>query len=268
MAQCIDGFIPYNGACVKSCPAGFQFLSEGNQPRCAYKSDNSKSVPLTPVPSIPVEAGRALPTLDQIRSRDPARYTQLMAETDRVNGEIAILMKTVDKKTQIDNAFKTLQRAEDARDEAPEAYQTARTAYYTLTKGPSWVDEETKRIVSAEIDPEINRYRSTYTDAVKRKDAQQHTQDAMVWVKDGVLSLKDDIQYTTKTFQNQISQLKNQINIERRGREHEDTDNPFYAWIDAVLNLLIVVGLLIAGYMIWRKVSQSPSAYAPAVSTM
>jgi hypothetical protein len=36
------------------------------------------------------------------------------------------------------------------------AYQAARTAYYTLLKGPSWLAEERARISRAEVGPEIS----------------------------------------------------------------------------------------------------------------
>ena len=257
MGQCPSGFIPYNGACVSKCPRDFQFLSENNQPRCAYRGDTTKSVPLTPVPAVIPEPGKPLPTLRELETKDPERYAQFSGEKERVNGEVAILMKTIDKQVQADNAFKALQQAEDARDQAPEAYQMARTAYYTLTKGSGWIDEEKKRIAAAEVDPELARYRTNYKDATDRKTAQQRTQDVMRSVKDGVLSIKDDVQYTTKTFQDQIGKLKNQINIERRGREKtEDDQTPFYSWVDMVLNILIVGGLIVAGYVIWRRMTR------------
>ena len=207
-----------------------------------------------------------MPSMGDLRTRDPERYALFNKEATRVEEEIAILMKSVSKDQQIEDAFRTLQEAEDARDKAPEAYQMARIAYYTLTKGSGWIDEEKKRIASAEIDPEIRQYRTALDEANNRKNLQQRTQDVMRSVKDGVLSIKDDVQYTTKTFQNQIDLLKNQINIERRGREQPvGADAPFFKWIDTILNLLIVVGLVYAGYLIWQKASKT-MAYVPPTS--
>jgi hypothetical protein len=269
MGQCPSGFVPYNGACVKECPNNFQFLTGNNQPRCAYTGDPTKSVLLTPVPAVVPEPGKPLPTLEEMKTKDPGRYARFNGEMDRFNSELAILMKTIDKRIQVDNAFKALQAAEDARDQAPEAYQMARTAYYTLTKGPEWVDEEKKRIAAAEVDPELQRYRTALKDAQERTNVQQRTQDVMRSVKDGVLSLKDDVQYTTKTFQDQIDKLKNQINIERRGREKAvGEETPFYKWIDAVLNVLIVIGLLFAAYTLWTKLSKprTTTVYAPVAT--
>jgi hypothetical protein len=188
----------------------------------------------------------------------------------RVSAEIAVHLKKIDKDKQVADAFKALQDAEDTRDEAPEAYQAARVAYYTLTKGPEWVEGETERVSKVEADPEIQRYMTNFNDIMDRKTAQQRTQDVMRSVNDGVLSLKDDVQYTTKTFQDQISNLKNQINIERRGREKaEGEEGPFTNWVDMLLNLLIIVGLLFAGLTIWRRLSRPavvPMAYVPVAT--
>jgi hypothetical protein len=267
MGQCPSGFLPYQGTCVRSCPNRFQFLTENNQPRCAYKGDIRKFVTLTPVTAIPPGPGKPLPTLEQLKIEDPERYAAFDAEIQRVDAEIAGHMKNIDKDEQVKHAFEALQQAEDTRAEAPEAYQMARNTYYTLTKVPEWVEEEKQRIANIDAEPEVQRYKNTFKDAMDRKTAQQRTQDVMQSVKDGVLSLKDDVQYTTKTFQDQIAKLKNQINIERRGRTPtEGEETPFYKWLDTIMNILIVGGLLYAVFILWKKMSRptaQPMVYAP-----
>ena len=264
MGQCPSSFVPYQGACVRKCPAEAQFLFsvENNQPRCVYKGDQTKKVDLTPVPAMMPVQGKPIPTMEMMKQEDPTRYGVFKEEADRVDAAIAVLMKTIDKQKQVDDAFKTLQDAEGARDSSPDAYELARVAYYSLSKGPEWIEGEKKRVAKVDVDPEIDRYRTAYTDISKRQTTQQRTQDVMRSVKDGVLSLKDDFQYTTKTFKNQIDTLKNQINIERRGREKPDSsDEGFFTWINLILNLLIVVGLLYAGIVLWGKM---PSVAPPA----
>ena len=267
MGQCPSGFLPYQGTCVRSCPNRFQFLTENNQPRCAYKGDIRKFVTLTPVTAIPPGPGKPLPTLEQLKIEDPERYAAFDAEIQRVDAEIAGHMKNIDKDEQVKHAFEALQQAEDTRAEAPEAYQMARNTYYTLTKVPEWVEEEKQRIANIDAEPEVQRYKNTFKDAMDRKTAQQRTQDVMQSVKDGVLSLKDDVQYTTKAFQDQIAKVKNQINIERRGRTPtEGEETPFYKWLDTIMNILIVGGLLYAVFILWKKMSRptaQPMVYAP-----
>jgi len=230
-----------------------------------YKPDTKKFVNLTPVSTLPFRGfDKPPPTLEELKTLDPERYSAITQESKRVDDEIAIHIAAIDKEARINAAFKALQEAENARDKAPDAYQQARVNYYTLTKGDSWLDDVKARVAQAEGVPERRRYIRAFAVATQQQNIQQQTQDVMQSVKDGVLSLKDDVQYTTKTFQDQIAKLKNQINIERRGREHPDDDTPFYKWIDAILNLLIIVGLLFAGWTIWRKMSR-PRVVAPPV---
>jgi hypothetical protein len=59
------------------------------------------------------------------------------------------------------DAFRDLQKAENVRDKSPEAYQVARTAYYTLLKGDTWLNEEKQRIAGAEVAPEVQKYQGS-----------------------------------------------------------------------------------------------------------
>ncbi len=209
-------------------------------------------------------------TLDELKTLDPELHSTIINEKERVDAEIAVHIDSIDKAAQLAASFKALQDAENVRDQAPEAYQAARVAYYTLSKGPEWIEGEKDRIAKVEADPEIQRYVSNYKNVMDRKTAQQRTQDVMQSVNDGVLSLKDDVQYTTKTFQDQISKIKNQINIERRGREQPDEEGtPFFKWVDMLLNLLIIAGLLFAGFTIWKKMSApKPVVYGPLTASV
>jgi hypothetical protein len=268
MGECPTNFVPYQGACVRQCPPNvFSFVMDNNQPRCVLKSDNTKRVNLTPVTSVPREPGQAVPTLENLRQSDPSRYALFKTESDRVDSELNIIESQLDLQNERENAFRQLQAAENVRDQSPEAYQQARTTYYSMTEGPEWIEREKERIAKVDVDPLVNNYRTSYSSITSRQQQQQRTQDIMNSVKEGVLTLKDDFQYTTQIFKDQIDNLKNQINIERRGREKPQTeDTEFYKWLDALLNLFIIAGLLYAVFVFWRKLGKSPApAYAPAV---
>jgi hypothetical protein len=200
-------------------------------------------------------------SLSVLQTSDPGRYAQFKSESDRVDAAIAVIVSQLSSQSQIDAAFKQLQDAENVRDQSPEAYQQARVNYYTLVRGPEWIDTEKQRIAAADVEPEVSRYRSLLGSITSRQENQQRTQEVMNAVKDGVLTLKDDFKYTTNTFKEQIENLKNQINIERRGREQsvDESSQDFYKWIDALLNLFIIAGLLYAVFLFWKKYSSSPA---------
>lgn len=271
MGECPTGFVPYQGACVRQCPQNqFSFMTDNGQPRCVFKSDSSKVVTLTPVSALAPQPGKPLPTMESLRQSDPSRYAMFKTESDRVDAELAVILSQIDKQKQTEDAFRQLQQAENVRDKSPEAYERARVSYYSLTQGPEWVEQEKARIAKVDVEPVLSQYRTTHEAIKSRQENQQRTQDIMKSVKEGVLTLKDDFKYTTNLFKDQIENLKSQINIERRGREKpvsEATD--FYKWVDALLNLFIIAGLLYAVFVFWRKLRSQPqqSAYAPIAVT-
>jgi hypothetical protein len=266
MGECPTTFVPYQGACVRQCPQDkFSFVTDNNQPRCVSKSDGTKKVNLIPVNAIAQVRNQPVPTLQSLQQSDPSRYSLFKTEADRVDAEIAVILSQMDKTQLIQDAFRQLQQAENVRDQSPEAYGRARVAYYSLTQGPEWIEGEKKRVATVEVDPQISIYRNSFESLKTRQQNQQQTQDIMNSVKDGVLTLKDDFQYTTKLFKDQIEKLKNQINIERRGRETPVSEtSDFYKWVDALLNLFIIAGLLYVAFVFWRKLRAQPQpAYAP-----
>ena len=270
MGECPVGFVPYQGACVRQCPQNqFSFMTDNGQPRCVLKGDTAKAVTLVPVSSLLQQQGQPLQTLETLRQSDPSRYAMFKTESDRVDGELAVILSQIDKQKQTEDAFRQLQQAENVRDQSPEAYERARVNYYSLIQGPEWIEQEKERIAKVDVEPMLSRYRTTRDALQSRQENQQRTQDIMNSVKEGVLTLKDDFQYTTNLFKDQIETLKSQINIERRGREKpvsESTD--FYKWVDALLNMLIIAGLLYAVFVFWRKLRSQPQpTYAPIAVT-
>lgn len=223
----------------------------GSQPQCAYKADPSKTVNLTAIEWVPynwMKPPPPPPTLAQLKTANPTLHAKYTAEQTRMTEQINILLANINTQKKIDDAFRLLQTAENARDSAPLAYQQARTAYYTLLQGDTWKTAEKERIAKAEIDPEIQQFRRTLADVTARKAQQQKTIDVVNGLKDRVLSLKDDFKYSTDTLQRQLGKLKDQIIFDRRKRE-EQTDESKWDLLDKGLNYAIVAVLLLA---IWK----------------
>ena len=175
-----------------------------------------------------------------------------------MNNEFDVLYANIDKKQKLKDAFLALQAAENARDTAPEAYQAARTLYYTLLKGDDWKNEEKDRIAKAEVQPLVDQYARSRESALLQYNNQRKTVEVVTGIRDKVLSLKDEFKYSVNTFTDQLDKVKNAINMERRGRETETKVDP-WSWFDLLLNLAIVVGLLYAVYILYSKIFKAPS---------
>ena len=245
-----------NMICVMPCEVdkGFERRYEMGTAKCVYKSEPAYSLTMN-VLGAPFFKGT---TLDELKTEDVKVHADFIKERDRVNNEFNVLYANIEKKKKLNDAFIALQAAENARDTAPEAYQTARTLYYTLLKGDSWMNEEKDRIAKAEIDPLINQYKQSKETALTQYNNQRKTVEVVTGLKDKVLSLKDEFKYSVDTFTQQLDKVQTAINMERRGRDTETKVDP-WSWFDLFLNGAIVLGLLYAVSVLYSKIFQRPA---------
>lgn len=259
MGNCPSGFQvnPAQGmTCVVQCPVekGFETSVVDGVPVCNYKSDKRVFVKLMTVPSIQGGRGETV-TLDDLKAQNPGMHSRYVQAKEQFDKEFPVALSKVDKQRQVEDAFKDLQAAENVRDQSPQAYQDARMRYYTLVNGDKWVDEEKERITKAEVVPKIAQYMASYQDMNTRIAQQQQTLDVVNNVTDKVLSMKDEFAYATNTFAKQIDELKNQINIERKGREKDNK-----SWTDFLLNILIVIAGIAAVVVLARRMLRGRAA--------
>jgi hypothetical protein len=243
------------GACIVPCPAQKNYeLRVGDKGvlACVYTGDTSISVPVLPVPAVqkpgPSFSYKELPNWN-IYENEIKRFSNAIAVTDA----------NIDKQVKINAAFKKLQEAENARGTAPDAYQTARVAYYTLVKGDTWINEEKNRVANAEAQPVINDLIGKYQTIRYRRSQQQAVIDSMNNVKESVISVKDDLGFSVSNFKRQIEDIKNQINKDKREQSVELIKAT--TWIEVLLNWLIALASLIAIFFLVRYLSRrSPTA--------
>jgi hypothetical protein len=257
MGNCPSGFqpVPTGYGCVVQCPAdkNLEFTMVDGKPTCAYKHDKSKFVTLNLLSPFrdPIE-------LPQLQTVNPTVYANYVAERDRFNQQLPVVMSQIEKTTLLTNAFQDLQVAENVRDQSPAAYQEARSKYYTLLKGDAWKEEERQRVMKAEVEPIVRQYQDRYTTIRQQVTDQQRTLDVVKSVKDKVLSVQDELQYSVSIFGKQLSALKNQINM--KGRDKEQTAGMF-DWFNLILNIVIVVLFVAAIYVIYRKMNKPAYSY-------
>jgi hypothetical protein len=256
---------PSGVGCIVRCPTNknYEMKSIGAMIACTHKGDPSASVPLVIVPSYWIPDGSSL--------QPNASYTSVpnnnvyASELKRFNDALAVADANIDKNTKLTAAFNTLQAAENARDTAPDAYQAARVAYYTLLKGDTWINEEKNRVANTEAQPVINEIIKKYQSVQSRRSQQQATIDAMNNVKQSVLGVKDDLNFSVSNFQKHIDDITNQINKDKRKQNVELVKST--SWIEVFLNWLIALTTLMAIFFLVRyfmrpkPVSSTQSAF-------
>ena len=248
------------GACVIPCPAQKNYelrIGDKGVLSCVYTGDTSISIPVLPVPAIQ-------------KPGPPFSYKELpnasvyQAELDRFTAAFAVADTNVNKAVKIKTAYDKLQLAENARDQSPDAYQQARIGYYTLVKGDKWIEEEKQRIANVEAQPIINNLVARRDDLDGRIGQQKSTIDVVNGVKDKVLSVEDDLQYSVSAFQKQIGNIRNQIQMDKK--KQVETAAQAGSWVDALLNWLIALTTIIAIFFIVRYIIRRRSAFSTPAS--
>lgn len=247
---------PNGQSCVVPCPTAknYYMTSNGTAVACTYSGDKTISVPLTATPTY--MAGVSFdPKVQPIPAN--TSYTALpnkqvyKAELDRFATALAVADANVDKQVKINTAFGALQDAENARDVAPDAYQTARIAYYRLVKGDTWLADEQARIAQVEAQPVVDGYVAQYNGIKAKNDQQQSTIEIVNGVRDKILTVKDDLKYSVSTFQKQIGDIKNQIN--KNKVEQSQSIAAASSWVDTFLNWVIALVTIIAIVLLARR---------------
>lgn len=238
------------GQCVVRCPEtkGFTFRLVNGVSHCVHSSDPTLRIRLDPMPALNIKPNDPVPSIDELANSPNTNMRRYKEELARFNQELPLIEAKINKAKEVQDAFKALQDAENVRDKSPDVYQSARIRYYTLTKGEEWAKEEAQRVGKAEADPILNQYRAVYKQTLDQLDKQQKTLDVVKGVKDKVISLRDDLDYSVSTFGKQIGEIKNQINMER---ERTKEDENF--WVNFILNAMIVLVSLGVIYLLFNR---------------
>ena len=244
-------------ACMIKCPEqkNYKLSSNGAMLSCSYIGDPTITVQLNTVPAY---------------IGQPASYTTLpnkdvyRTELERFARDLAVTDANIDKAFKVKTAYDKLQLAENARDQSPDAYDRARVAYYTLVKGDKWIDEERQRIANVEAQPVVNTLIAKRNDLDSQIGQQQSTIDIVNGVKDKVLSVEDDLQYSVSAFQKQIENVRNQINMDKK--KQIVTARQAGSWVNSLLNWLIALTTLIAIFFIVRYIIRRRSAFSTPAS--
>jgi hypothetical protein len=297
--SCPSEFIlhPNGVSCLLPCPTdkNYELRTDTFMPQCIHKTDKNARVILLPVPMYTVGLqssgsyqqqyydpynvySQTQQYYDPYNPYSQPQYSQqqvllpnssykllpnrevYQAEIDRFTNDLAVADANIDKTTKINTAFNQLQAAENARDVAPDAYQAARVAYYTLVKGDTWLNDEQTRIANVEAQPVINDLVGKYQSLQSRRSQQQAVIDSMKGVKDSVLSVKDELSFSVSNFQRQLKDITNQINKDKRVQTIELLNAT--SWIEVLLNWLIGLSTLIAIFFLIRYyMRRSSSAF-------
>ena len=245
-------------SCVMMCPDGFELKTVEGGPRCVSKDDPEVSIHLIAQPAVsrPID-DHSLFSIKDLASRPDAsaRYT---AEFERFNKEKTIAIGNIDHSKQVKAASAAVLAAA-GKDQA--TVDSAAAKYLEVTGDSDAAAYTINRGIKTELNKSTSRFVDEYQFLSNQSKQQQNTMDLISSVKDNLFTVKDDLEFSVGTFDKQISDIQNQININKR--KHEQAVD-YGSWLMMGLNISIVIALLFAvfelGRIVMKKVSFSSSS--------
>jgi hypothetical protein len=176
-------------------------------------------------------------------------------------------MAACDIQCQRDKQLKTLSSAMvtaiQNKEQDPEAYDKARTAYYTVKEGQGWLSKEKEEKANQTVQPILDSYQSKF-DKMKQDTIYQ---TVSMQAKQDALNSQVGDESEVRFIQSQIEKEREAASVYQRTKELEGMPVDIYAWLPSFLDLLLGITILWIVYQIFvqgklsavmNTVSQSP----------
>lgn len=243
------------GACVVKCPSMYTLKVVEGVPSCVVKDSNGATITSFGLTSVAPMTGGG--PSGAIRGTSYIKWgADFVDAYDKFTQDLALANALVERTSRKDQLFDALQAAENARGTpgGETAYENARVAYYTLTKGEGWAETEKERIAQTQAQPIIDGLVSQYRNLQAKQTEQASTIQVINGLQDKVLTVKDDLAFSVRTFQKQVDNIKNQINIDKKNQA--DATKATVSWIEVVLNWMIAIATLVCIFLLLRYFSR------------
>lgn len=263
---------PSGTACVVRCPEteGYYLKSSGQVLSCSYRADPRIQFALTTAPiyfaNQQSKTGEpVLPSNISFTALPTEQQQAYKTAIDKFNTDKAVADAGIASSVRISTAFNALQAAENARGTpaGEEAYERARIAYYTMTapNPVAWAETERERIAQTKAQPIIDGLVSQYNNLKAKQTEQASTIQVINGLRDKVLTVKDDMAFSVRTFQKQVDNIKNQINIDKKNQV--DATKATVSWIEVVLNWMIAIATLVCIFLLLRYFARTSPVRRP-----
>jgi hypothetical protein len=133
------------------------------------------------------------------------------------------------------------------REKDPEAYEKARTAYYTVKEGQGWLAVENEGKANQAVQPILDSYQAKF-DKMK-EDMMYH--NAAAQAKQDVLNNQTGNEDELRFVQREIMKERDEADVYERLKELAGTSTDIYAWLPSFLDLVLGITILVLIYQIF-----------------
>lgn len=248
--------------CVMTCPSGFELKPVDGAPRCVSKDDPEVSIHLIPQTAVsrPLD-DNSLFSIEDLKTSNPDSFVRYSAEFERFNAEKVVAIGNIDHGKEVKAASEAVLAAAGKDSSIVDA---AAAKYLSITGNPDAAAYTIDKGIKNDLQKSKSRFIDEYHFLSNQSKQQQSTMDLISSVKDNLFMVKDDLEFSVGTFDKQISDIQNQINMNKR-KQQQAVD--YGSWMMMGLNIAIVLALLFAVFVLGRvvmtKVSSSSGASPP-----
>jgi hypothetical protein len=133
------------------------------------------------------------------------------------------------------------------REKDPEAYEKARTAYYTVKEGQGWVAAENEKKANEAVQPILDSYQAKFDkmkeDMIYADAAAQAKQDAL----NNQVGDEDEVRFIHR----EIMKERDEASVYQRLQELAGIPVDVYAWLPSFLDLVLGVTILVLVFQIF-----------------
>ena len=133
------------------------------------------------------------------------------------------------------------------KEKDPEAYERARTAYYTVKEGQGWLSKDNEEKANAEVQPILDSYQSKFDkmkqDIIYQTVAAQAKQDAL----SSQVGDEDEVRF----IHSEIEKEREDASVYQRTKELQGLPVDIYSWLPPFLDLLLGLSILYLAYQIF-----------------
>ena len=248
--------------CVMTCPSEFELKPVDGAPRCVSKDDPEVSIHLIPQTAVgrPLD-DNSLFSIADLKTSNPDSFVRYSAEFERFNAEKVVAIGNIDHGQEVKAASEAVLAAAGKDASIVDA---AAAKYLSVTGNPDAAAYTIDKGIKNDLQKSRGRFIDEYHFLSNQSKQQQSTMDLISSVKDNLFMVKDDLEFSVGTFDKQISDIQNQINMNKR-KQQQAVD--YGSWMMMGLNIAIVLALLFAVFVLGRLVMTKVSTGASSSST-
>jgi len=151
------------------------------------------------------------------------------------------------KRKQLKTLSSAMATAVQNKEKDPEAYEQARTAYYTVKEGEGWAHQDKERQANEKIQPILDSYQQKFDKLKHDIDYQAMKAQAKQDVINSQVGDEDEVRF----IHSEVAKERQQASVYQRMKELSGIPPDIFAWLPSFLDFILGIMILYLVYQIF-----------------